>query len=308
MIAGVDIGGTKIAVGMVNEQGQVLARTEMPTMPEKGFTDALDRITAMIRTAAQQAGCTVTGIGVGCTGPVHPRTGRIGHVDFLPGWEDAPLVSELEHRFQSPVILENDADAAALGEWLWGAGRGARTFLYVTISTGIGAGLILDGRIYRGVDGAHPEIGHHVIDPDGPLCACGAHGCWESLASGSAMERWYLAHLPPDQVGQRLDARTICALSDSDAVARAAVQHTARYLGLGLANLVTLFAPEVIALGGGLMRSRELFWPAILKANQSGCSYVPRAKVHITPAALGDDVGVIGAAGAWLYHHKGGVP
>ncbi len=298
MIVGVDIGGTKIAVGVVNEQGQVLARTEMPTMPEKGFADALDRITAMIREVARQADCKVTGIGVGCTGPVHPQTGRIGRVDFLPGWEDAPLVSELERRFQTPVTLENDADAAALGEGVWGAGRGTRTFLYVTISTGIGAGLILDGRIYRGVDGAHPEIGHHVIDPNGPRCACGAHGCWESLASGSAMERWYLAHLPPDQSGQRLDARSICARSDSDAVARAAVQHTARYLGLGVANLITLFTPEVIALGGGLMRSRPLFWPTILQIVHDHNGYVPRERVRLTSAKLGDDAGVIGAAWA----------
>jgi len=212
MIAGVDIGGTKIAVGMVDERGWVVARAETPTMPEKGFAFALDRITAMIRTTAQQVGSPVTGIGVGCTGPVYPQTGRIGRVDFLPGWEDAPIVAKLANRFQVPVALENDADAAGLGEWRWGSGQGkARSFIYVTISTGIGAGLILDGRIYRGVDGAHPEIGHHVIDPSGPLCACGAHGCWESLASGSAMERWYHAHLPPEHSGQRLNAGAICA-------------------------------------------------------------------------------------------------
>jgi len=298
MIVGVDIGGTKIAVGAVDERGHLLARREAPTQAEQGFDAGVHRIVEMIRAVAAESGQAVQGVGVGCTGPVDPQSGRIGQVDFLPGWEGAPIAAAIEAQLRVPVVLENDADAAALGEWRWGSGRGqARTFLYVTISTGIGVGFIIDGHIYRGVDGAHPEIGHHVIDPTGPLCACGARGCWESLASGTAMARWFHENAPSHYSHKNLDARAICVRDDDHA--RAAIQRTARYLGLGLANLITLFIPEVIALGGGLMRSRQLFWPTIQQIIDSHSGYVPRHRVALTPARLGDDAGVIGAAWAW---------
>lgn len=297
MIIGIDIGGTKIAVGLVDEDGQVRARAECLTEPEHGFADGLERIAALTRNLLPSKYSPAQGIGIGCTGPVYPASGIIGKVDFLPNWENAPLATELERIFNIPVAMENDADAAALGEWMWGAGRGARTFLYVTISTGIGGGLIVNGQLYRGVDGAHPEIGHHVIDPSGPACACGAYGCWESLASGSAMEGWFNANAT-----RKLTAREIC--SSDDALSKRAVVRTGRYLGLGLANLVTLFTPDVIALGGGLMRSRDLFWPQIQAAIRSSCGYVPREKVHLVSAALGDDVGIIGAACAWTSRYR----
>ncbi|MEA3337492.1 MAG: ROK family protein [Chloroflexota bacterium] len=302
MIVGVDIGGTKIAVGLVDDKGQVHARAECPTEPERGFPDGLERIAALTRGLPPVNDIPARGIGIGCTGPVFPESGIIGNVDFLPGWENAPIVAELERRFGLPVAMENDADAAALGEWMWGAGRDVRTFLYVTISTGIGVGLIVDGQLYRGVDGAHPEIGHHVIDPAGPACACGAHGCWESLASGSAMQRWFRDNAPAEHSDMNLSAREIC--TRADAHAKATVARTGRYLGLGLANLVTLFTPEVIAIGGGLMRRRDLFWPQIQETIQSSCGFVPREKVRLVPAALGDDVGIIGAACAWTLRYR----
>lgn len=298
MIAGVDIGGTKIAVGLVDDVGQVLARTERLTEPERGFADGLERISAMIRDLGRQRGSPLHGIGVACTGPVNPETGIIGAVEFLPGWENAPIVTELERRFDVPVVMENDADAAALGEWMWGVGQGVRIFLYVTISTGIGGGLIVDGQLYRGVEGAHPEIGHHVIDPSGPTCACGALGCWESLASGSAMERWFKENAPSELSTQKPSAREIC--SQDHVHAKAAIARTGHYLGLGLANLITLFTPDVIALGGGLMHSRDLFWPQIQETIQLSCGYVPHEKVRLLHATLGDDIGIIGATCAWV--------
>lgn len=301
MIGAVDIGGTKIAVGMVDGDGQVLAQAECPTHPERGFDDALERISTLLRETQAQAGGIMRGIGIGCTGPVYPLTGTIGDVEFLPGWENVNIVKALSREFSLPVALENDADAATLGESAWGAGRNVGVFIYVTISTGIGGGIALDGRIYRGVDGAHPEIGHHVIDPSGPACFCGAHGCWESLASGRAMAQWFRDNAPDGMTGlASIDAGEIC--SRSDPYAQAVIAREGYYLGLGLANLVTMFVPNVIALGGGLMHSRHLFWGTIQQIIQSSCGYAPHQKVRLVPASLGADVGLIGAAQAWVQH------
>jgi glucokinase len=189
------------------------------------------------------------------------------------------------------AFLENDADAAALGEWAWGAGMEAHRFLYVTVSTGIGAGLVVDGRIYRGVEGAHPEIGHHVIDPSGPLCFCGAHGCWEIMASGPALA--VRAGLP--------SALEVCRAAEAgDPAAIRAVEQEARYLGLGFANLVTLFTPDIIAVGGGVMHSRHLFWEKIGQTIRENCGLVPYEKTRLVPARLGAQVGLAGAAQVWI--------
>jgi glucokinase len=306
MIGAVDIGGTKIAVGMVDEVGRVLSRLECPTEAERGPDNGISRMVNMLRQALSQAMAGQTdrilqGIGIGCTGPVYPALGTVGEVEFLRGWEGADLVEPLESEFGVPVALENDADAAALGEWAWGAGRGTQKFILVTVGTGIGAGLVLDGQLYRGADGSHPEIGHHVIDPSGPPCSCGAHGCWESLASGPAMERWAQAHHPR---GAWLSAYRLCTDAESgDSLAQVAVQRTAVYLGLGLANLVTLFTPDMIALSGGLLKSRHLFMPKIEETIRTNCGYVPHHLVRVLPATLDAQTGLVGAARAWYHHY-----
>jgi glucokinase len=295
MIGAVDIGGTKIAVGMLSRTGEVLARLQSPARPERGWQSGLAQMVDMLRETASQAGGEMEGIGVGCTGPVDPFTGRLGKVEFFPGWEGVDLVGGLREAFGVSVYMENDADAAALGEQAWGAGRGAKCFLYVTISTGIGGGLILDGRIYRGVEGAHPEIGHHVIDPSGPACSCGAHGCWESLACGPALAR---------RAGMASALEVCQAAGQGQPEALQAVAQEGRYLGLGLANLVTLFTPEVIALGGGVMHSRHLFWDAILQTIRANCGLVPFEKTRLVPASLGADVGLAGAARVWMFRSQ----
>ena len=303
MIGAVDIGGTKIAAGMVDEDGTILCRVESPTEPERGFEDALSRISAMLREASRHAGDPFCGIGIGCTGPIDPFTGIVGKVDFLSGWEGGNLAEGLGREFQVPVAVENDADAAALGEAGWGSGRGKQNFIYVTISTGIGGGIILDGKLYRGVDGAHPEIGHHVIDPAGPLCFCGAHGCWERLAAGPAMAEWLKSQLPPqEQTSAVLDAKDICDLAmRGDELCGKAVEREAFYLGLGLANLVTLFTPDAIALGGGVMKSARLFLERAREVIRQNCGLVPFEKTEILLASLGPDTALAGAARAWFH-------
>jgi glucokinase len=294
MIASIDIGGTKIAVGLVDRSGHIHARRSAPTAPLATPEAGLSAISAMLRSMLDETGAALDGIGIGCTGPVYPLSGTVGWVEFLPGWEGANLIAPLENEFGVPAAIENDADAAALGEWAWGAGQGTHTFLLVTVGTGIGAGLITGGRLYRGVEGAHPEIGHMVIDPAGPHCFCGAHGCWESLASGPSMAR--LAQVSHPQGLYRSAAELCAAALEGDEHARQSVERTGYYLGLGLANLVTLFTPEVIALGGGLMQALPQFRPGIDAVVDRMCKLVPKEQVSIVPAHFGAQAGLVGAA------------
>lgn len=291
MIGAVDIGGTKFAVGMISRDGELLARADTPSCPERGPEDGIGRICQLLEETATQVGEPLEGIGIGCTGPVNPLTGELGMISFLPGWEGLNLVTILGQAFAVSAAIENDADAAALGEAAWGAGRGAKRLIYVTISTGIGGGMVFDGQLYRGVDGSHPEIGHHVIEPAGPRCFCGARGCWERMASGPALaERGHMA-----------SAQELCAAArNGNPAVREAIEQEAFYLGIGLANLVTLFVPDVIALGGGVMQSLDLFIERIEATIKTTCGLVPHAKTRILPAMLGRDTGLVGAARVWI--------
>ena len=301
LIGAVDIGGTKIAAGAVTEGGVILARAECPTAPREGFAAAMHRTAAMLREASAQAGDGYRGIGVACPSPLDPFAGIVGDVGTLPGWRGGDIVSALSREFDVPIAVENDADAAALAEATWGANRGSGRFIYVTISTGIGAGVILSGQLYRGAGAAHPEIGHHVLDWSGPLCCCGAHGCWEILASGPAMTAWFREKSP---LHLELNAAEICELSRrGDELARRAVEREGFYIGLGLANLVTMFTPDAIALGGGLMRSADLFLDRARQVIREVATQVPAANTRISLASLGQDTGLIGAARAWIHRH-----
>ncbi len=302
MIGAVDIGGTKIAVGIVDDGGKVLSRAQVPTDPEQ-YGSGIESIARMLRDAARTTGVEITGIGIGSTGPVDPMRGEFGDVDFLPGWRGKSPVSDLATIFDVRVALENDGDAAALAEAGWGAGRNRSRLIYVTVGTGIGGGIVLDGKLYRGVDGAHPEVGHHVVDPQGPECSCGFRGCWESLAAGPAMAAWFETHAPADHpLRQGITAKRICELAQQGhEVARQAVEHEALYLGLGLANLINLFTPDAIVLSGSVMKSASLFMDRIRAVIQRGCRFVPAEKTQLTLASLGDDTNLIGAARVWHY-------
>ena len=304
MIAAVDIGGTKIAVGMVDDSGRVIARDQSPTEASAGYGEACARIAEMLRGTSRAAGEKITGIGIGSTGPIDPFTGEIGNVNFFPAWRGENPVKDLSNTFGVTAAIENDADASALAEAGWGAGRNKKRLIYVTVGTGIGAGIILDGELYRGVDGAHPEIGHCLIDASGPSCECGFNGCWESLAAGPAMTAWMESNRPLNypHVGP-LSAARICELAaEGEPLAQQAVDREAHYLGLGLANLITLFTPDAIVLGGSVMKSAALFLDAIQKTIAGACRYVPFEKSEIALASLGDDANLIGAARVW--HHR----
>jgi glucokinase len=306
VIGAIDIGGTKIAVGMVDDTGKVLSKLECPTDAKGGYTSGLARIIAMLRETARAAGVEITGIGIGSTGVVYPASGAFGDADLLPGWQGNNPVQDLAREFNVLVALENDGDASALGEASWGTGKVKSRLIYVTVGTGIGGGIILDGKLYRGTNTSHPEIGHHVLDPSGPPCSCGFRGCWESLATGPAMAAWFQANRGTNgRYVADLTAKQICERAkQGDELAVRAVEREAYYLGLGLANLINLFVPDVIVLGGSVMKSAELFLAGIRRVISQGCRFVPFDKTELVLASLGEDANLIGAARVW--HHRFG--
>ena len=304
MVGAVDIGGTKIAVGIVDDSGCVLARADSPTDAHLGYVHGLERIVAMLRSVARNASVVITGIGIGCTGLVYPATGTFGDMDFLPTWNGYKPVEDLSRIFQVQAALENDADAAALGEAAWGPGKDKERLIYITVGTGIGGGIILNGQLYRGADMSHPELGHHVMDPSGPECSCGFRGCWETLATGRAMENWFRNNATAADINaDNLSAKKICELArQGNELARRAVEHESYYLGLGLANLINLFVPDVIVLGGSVMNSADLLMEGIQKVIRQGCRFVPYENTELALASLGENSNLIGAARVW--HHR----
>ena len=208
---------------------------------------------------------------------------------------------------QVPVYLENDADAAALGEYWKGAGQAVKRLVAVTVGTGVGMAAILDGKIYRGIDDCHPEGGHQLLDPNGPECYCGANGCWESFCSGPAIveraksvvknypdqTRTFWEKLPDEEWTA---ARVIDAARRSDSLAIDVVDRAAFYMGLGIVNVINILAPEKIVLSGGVMKSLDLFIPSVRQAIQKNNQMVPAKKVQVLPAALGYYAGVYGGA------------
>lgn len=310
LICAVDVGGTKIAVGLVDAAGKIWEQESAPTDRNKGFEVGLASIQAMLnRCLSRRPDAHLLGVGVGCTGPVNPDTGVLGPNSFLPLWEGVSTIAMLERALGLSVAIENDADAAALGEYSWGAGQETESCIYVTVSTGIGCGIILNGRLLRGAGGAHPELGHFIIDPGrGPTCYCGARGCWESLASGTALAAWYASQLLERGLPASgpLDAREVCRMAgQADPLAQEAVVREGYYLGIGLANLINTFVPEVIVLGGGVMESWPLFEAQARAVIHQSCGLVPFERTELRRASLGARTGLAGAARVWFHRYPG---
>jgi glucokinase len=303
----IDIGGTKMAIALVDEHGLVLAREELHTRAARGCQVALEEVCAVMQRMLAQTGLRLAAIGIGCTGPVDPVSGVVGDVEFLPGWRGCNPVAHLSRQFRVPVALENDADAAVLAELMWGAGRGHKNLISVTVGTGIGGGIVVNGGLYRGAGGAHPEVGHHVIDASGPRCFCGANGCWESLASGPAMVRRFTASGASAGTGtDAVSALSICCAARAhDGAALHEIATEGRYLGIGLANLMALFIPDVIALSGSVMESADLLMPHIRGVLQQNRGLVPVERVTVATSPLGRDAPLIGAAAVGMHHRQG---
>jgi glucokinase len=306
VIVGIDLGGTIVRAGAFDSQGKMLVVRETPIEAARGPELGLRKIQRLIEEilAASEAK-HLLGIGVGSTGPIDRMRGTINNPFTLPTWENVPIIRWLKDAFHVPVTLENDADVAALGEYWQGAGRNAKRLYGVTVGTGIGTSFILDGEIFRGLDGAHPEGGHMLLDPTGPLCYCEARGCWESLCAGPAIERQAReADLTGSQLLQfsngnleKIDGRMIFdAARNGDAIALKIVERVSHYFSQGILNIATLFAPEVIVLSGGVMRSIDFFLPHLQQTLRTCSKMVPADRIQVLPAQLGYYAGLYGSA------------
>jgi glucokinase len=310
---GIDIGGTKIAGGLVDHKGHLLNREAIPTLADKGKKTSLGQVFQLLERLVKAAGGAknVNGIGICAPGPLNPKTGVIIITPNLPGWVDVPLGQLVQKRFGVPTIVDNDANAAGLAEVLFGAAAGLRDIVYVTISTGIGTGIIIDGKIYHGKNGNAGEAGHVVIDVNSPyLCGCGARGCIEALASGPGIARRARVRLeqasePPSLLRTMVDgdlskitARTVAdAARRKDPIARAILDETGFYLGVWLGGMVSIFDPEAIVIGGGVARIGAPLFDKIrstIPEYTINRMFVP--DLPIVPAKLKTDVGVYGAA------------
>ena len=315
-VIGIDIGGTNLVVGAVAEDGsRLIAHATEPTRPEEGPDAVVSRLTALAR--ATIAECRrldpqgqILGVGAGAPGPLDTRTGIIFLTPNL-GWVNMPLRQRLADQLGLPTSLDNDANCAIFGEWWRGAARGSRHVIGFTIGTGIGGGIVIDGKLYHGASDCAGEFGHTTIDPEGRHCKCGNYGCLEAYASGPAIALRLVELLEsgaesrvPAMVGgelSRITAQTVYqAAQEGDALAHEVVRDTAKYLGVGVANLVNIFNPEIVVICGGVTQAGErLFAP--LRQEVTRRAFKPAVRVcRIVPGELPGTAGVHGAAASFL--------
>ncbi len=295
-VLALDIGGTKLAAGVVDAAGRVLSFLVEPSEAERGPDAMLERLFELGRRATAESGLQrseVASVGIGCGGPLDAERGVLLAPPHLPGWRDVPIVALAEAAYERPAVLENDATAAAAGEHRYGAGVGVSNMVYLTLSTGVGGGVVVDGRLYRGAQGNGGELGHVTVDWHGRECrGCGRRGCLEAYVSGTSIaERAAEAGLP-----FRTAEEVAAGARAGDPAAAALWDETVEALACGLTSIVNLFEPELVVIGGGVARSGEqLLGPARRWVLEHAMGPVGRA-VSIVPAALGDHVGVVGAA------------
>lgn len=302
---GVDVGGTSVRAGLVDAQGAVLDVRRAATPPdEQTLEDAIVAVVAEL--VALHSG--VRGVGLAVAGFVSRDRRHVGFAPHLP-WRGAPVAERIEHRVGRPVLLEHDANAAALAEHRYGAPLGG-VGLLVVLGTGIGAALMIDGELFRGAHGVAPELGHLLLVPGGRLCACGKRGCWERYCSGTglaatALELHAARPVTSGPLAREMSAdpqrltgqRVARAAGNGDPVALAAMAELARWLGAGLALIADVYDPEVVAIGGGVSESADFFLGEAREhyaALMTGSGY--RTCAHVRTARLGSDAGIVGAA------------
>ena len=304
----VDLGGTCLRTALADARGrlQVVRPSIMHTGEghQRTLQHLLDELDATLNEGGRHR---VTGIGVGVASPVDPVTGVMYNPPNLPGWDQFSLRPLLETRFGLPVFIGNDANLACLAEHRFGVGRGTNHLVYLTIGTGIGAGILVDGKLLAGRRGFAGEIGHMSIDRNGPLCNCGNVGCLEAMASGTAIGRmaqerlqagessclWELVQGDLERVTGELVTQEAAR---GDELARRVLQETATSLGLGIVNILHIFDPEMVILGGGVAHNLHLFYPTIVRTVQGHVMAHRRNGVPVVASVLGGEVGLLGAA------------
>jgi len=318
LILGVDLGGTKIAAAIATAEGEILTRGYCPTPGGAGSQAITSSILGIIEETMSSGKVRLSqllGIGIAAAGIIDSDKGIVITSPNIPDLREVPLKDAVEQRFNIPVYVGNDATLAALGEWYFGLKKSVLNLIYITVSTGIGGGIIANGRLYTGAHGFAGEVGHMTVDVNGPRCNCGNIGCWEALASGTALAReaireirkgvnTSIAELAGGDLS-RIDAKVVFqAAEGGDELAKKLISRLAYYFGIGLVNLVNIFNPELILIGGGVAKMGDLLLqPAINLVKER--AYVTLAHgVEIKPALLGDDSGVLGAA-AFVLEHSG---
>ncbi len=305
---GVDLGGTKILTAISDKKGNIIEKVKLSTEARKGKDHVIDNIIRSIDQVIAKAEVdkeNIIRIGIGSPGPLSIKKGLVYESPNL-NWTNVPIVQIVKDKTNIEVVLENDANAAALGEKWFGAGQDVDSMIYMTVSTGIGGGIIIDKKILHGVNDTAGEIGHFVIQTDGPICGCGNHGCFEAVASGTAINGIgkYIAAMHSDSLLYQLVDGDITQI-DGKIVAEAAKMgdqfalqiwdDEARYLGIGIANLINIFNVGTIILGGGVMNAWDLINEKMIKTIKQYAFESAYNAVKIRRAALGSEVGVKGA-------------
>lgn len=304
----VDIGGTKVAAGIVNERGTITHEVRVPIVVDKDAATAFSAVEqAITAVTARFAKDQITALGISAPGPLDANSGVILNPPNLPCWRNYPLLSEVRKLVPYPILLENDANAAALAEAIWGAGAGSNIVFYATLGTGIGSGLVLDGKLYHGRTGAAPEAGHITLDYNGPLCGCGKRGCIEALASGpaiavrarTAMEKfpdsrlWELADGHPSRVTAEMVAE---AWRAGDECATVVLRKTSILWAIWLGCVIDLLEPDVIVIGGGLGPLASQWFDAITEVLPQWCLNQRCREIPIRLANYAENAGIAGAA------------
>lgn len=307
---GVDLGGTNIVAGVVDEYYRIVGRGKMPTACPRPSWEIINDLATAINMAVEDADISfddVLSIGIGTPGSVNKRYGVIEYANNL-GFDNVPAKDILQSQFDKPIYLENDANCAALGEAVAGAGEGVENFVAVTLGTGVGSGIVINNKILNGCNDAAGEMGHTVIEADGEQCTCGRKGCWEAYSSATALIRqtkeamgknlesamWTMV----DGDINKVDGRTAFnAMRQGDKAGKEVVDNYIHYLGIGLVNLVNIFQPETLCIGGGIGNEREALLEPLRKIiNQEHYSVHSVIQTRLCSARLGNDAGVIGAA------------
>ncbi|MBQ7038411.1 MAG: ROK family protein [Clostridia bacterium] len=306
---GIDLGGTNIVAGVVDKEYRILAHAKCKTKAQRPATEILDDMARVSREAVEKAGLTmddVEYVGIGAPGTCNAETGQVEYANNLP-FNNVPLKNMMHERLGKPIYLENDANAAAWGEVKAGAAKGAASCVCVTLGTGVGGGIVIDGKIYTGFNYAGAEIGHTVIVKDGAPCTCGRKGCWEAYASATALVEQTRAAMKehPDSIMwelagslERANGLTAFdAMRAGDAAGKAVVDAYIDYVAAGVINMINIFQPEVICIGGGVSKEGEtLLAPMREKIERERYSRYSARQSKLCVATLGNDAGVIGAA------------
>ncbi|AIG24898.1 ROK family glucokinase [Brevibacillus laterosporus] len=310
MIVGVDIGGTTIKIALLDPNGEIITKTQIPTPVSEGEDAIIGKMTNTIDQLMAEQGFTkeeAYGIGIGVPGPVDTDTGFVYEAVNL-GIKDTALKAKTEALTGLPTYVENDANAAALGEMWRGAGQGTDNLVAITLGTGIGGGIIIDGKIVHGVKGVGGEIGHVTVNPDGPLCNCGKKGCMERYGSATAIilgietaakegRSAYLAKQLAEK-GSLTAKDAFDAAAEGDLVAQEVIDQAAFYTGFGLSHIANLLNPAKIVIGGGVSAAGDALFSLIRKSFDTYTWKIAADSCEILPATLGNDAGVIGAG--WL--------